>query len=674
MKWAWNPFTSNFDRTGDGGGGGTSIISITGNDLTPQTPDVAGNFNLLTANSTVKFIGSTNTETLDFGLSNLIIGSDPSAGFTVAGQNVALGIGALSVIASGNSNACVGYNSALSSVSGTNNACLGFESMRFNVDGNQNVSVGARSMHSATSTFDCTAVGNGALEGLTGGFGNIALGALAGSALTGSDSANIDIGHHGVAGDSGIIRLGTLGDQTAFFAQGISGVTPALTTQIVVIDSVGQLGSATAPSGIATQYNADTGNAVPSAGVLSLLGQQAGTVPVMVTTASGSTLNVEDRTWLTQYVVDQSSTVGLRGTYTTIQAAVTAATAPANVYIRPGLYVENVTMKDGVNLIGLSKFSTTICKLTGKITIGSGALCRVVSMTLAGNNDYFCVNTSANITFDECLIITSVGDGISNSSGTVTLNSCTGVSITNGAYFTNSNGTITFADGNFGATGGTSTHTGSGGITFISTRFEQDINYANSSSGSIRAFNTAFGNQARAFHLTISGDSIINEFFNCSFESDAGTSITCNTPAVVTLSSCNIFSSATSVIDGTGTVHYSGISFSSTSSHISTTTQQPGMISNDRKTVVTPGAYPYTTAAQDNLIIVDSSVARTIIPLANPLVGQTHTIKDNGFLAAINPITITPSGKNIDNAASIVINSNGGSMTIVYNGTQWNVI
>lgn len=88
--------------------------------------------------------------------------------------------------------------------------------------------------------------------------------------------------------------------------------------------------------------------------------------------------------------------------------------------------------------------------------------------------------------------------------------------------------------------------------------------------------------------------------------------------------------------------------------------------------ITTPGAYPYTTLSSDYVILVDTSAARTITPLGSPTTGQTYRIKDNVGSAAANNITITPSGKNIDGAASYVISSNYGSVDIVYNGTQWN--
>jgi hypothetical protein len=107
---------------------------------------------------------------------------------------------------------------------------------------------------------------------------------------------------------------------------------------------------------------------------------------------------------------------------------------------------------------------------------------------------------------------------------------------------------------------------------------------------------------------------------------------------------------------------------------INTTTQVPFILTNDAVKVTTPGAYPYTTIPQDAVILVDTTSARVITPLASPTTGQMHRIKDNTGTAAAHNITVTPSGKNIDGAASYVINTNYGSIDICYNGTQWNVL
>ena len=69
-----------------------------------------------------------------------------------------------------------------------------------------------------------TANGQNAMRSNTTGSFNIALGGNAGFNLT-TGSNNIEIGNRGVAGESGIIRIGTRGTHTNTYIAGISGVT-----------------------------------------------------------------------------------------------------------------------------------------------------------------------------------------------------------------------------------------------------------------------------------------------------------------------------------------------------------------------------------------------------------------------------------------------------------------
>jgi len=67
------------------------------------------------------------------------------------------------------------------------------------------------------------------------------LGSNAGVNLTTGDN-NIDIGNVGVPGESGKIRVGTVGTQNATFVAGVHGV--AVTGSAVLVSSTGQLGVA----------------------------------------------------------------------------------------------------------------------------------------------------------------------------------------------------------------------------------------------------------------------------------------------------------------------------------------------------------------------------------------------------------------------------------------------
>lgn len=93
------------------------------------------------------------------------------------------------------------------------------------------------------------------------------------------------------------------------------------------------------------------------------------------------------------------------------------------------------------------------------------------------------------------------------------------------------------------------------------------------------------------------------------------------------------------------------------------------------RTVTAAGAV--TVSATDDYIIEvskTSGAATTVNLPASPATGLTYVIKDGKFDAATYNITITPNAGNIDNASTYVMNQNGQSVRIVYNGTQWLVI
>jgi hypothetical protein len=164
-----------------------------------------------TAHSTAQFVLSGTTETVDFGITNLLIGSaGPS--ITSAIQNVGLGYLALNALSSGSGQVGIGYNSLLESTGSLN-----------------------------------TATGGNTLSTLLSGASNTVYGYSAGSAYTGSESSNILIKNAGSLGESNVIRIGTqgtsAGQQNICYIAGIHGASPVSgnTPQVVVCDSNGNL-------------------------------------------------------------------------------------------------------------------------------------------------------------------------------------------------------------------------------------------------------------------------------------------------------------------------------------------------------------------------------------------------------------------------------------------------
>ena len=227
-------------------GGTTTLKTITGNSGGPIAPS-AGNFNILTANSTVKFAGTAATLTQDFNLTNLILGSSASS-ITSANQNVGLGSLVLGNLTSGSGNTCIGYGAGNQLTSPINNTLIGDGTGNLITTSPSNTAVGTGALGFLTTGSGLNvAIGNFSLNKITTGSSNTCIGYNAGFSYTGSEANNICIGAAtvGTLGESTTTRIGVQGTQNACFIAGISGVTVSNTTMVTQNSSTGQLGVVT---------------------------------------------------------------------------------------------------------------------------------------------------------------------------------------------------------------------------------------------------------------------------------------------------------------------------------------------------------------------------------------------------------------------------------------------
>jgi hypothetical protein len=160
-------------------------------------------------------------------------------------DNFFAGAGAGNLTLSGNDNAGVGFYALHANTDGEYNTAVGAEALYYNTDGLYNTAVGAQALQT-NDGWENTAVGGEALQSITDGSGNTALGFQAGADLTSGDF-NIDIGNMGESGDgvggdgTGVIRIGTQGNQAATYIAGIYNTTVSTGT-FVMVNSSGQLG------------------------------------------------------------------------------------------------------------------------------------------------------------------------------------------------------------------------------------------------------------------------------------------------------------------------------------------------------------------------------------------------------------------------------------------------
>jgi len=235
----WELFTSAATGT---------VVGLIDNFGTEVLPSSSGFINLITANTTVKFTGVTPVMTQDFGLSNLILGSNGS-GITSATFNVGVGMGCLAAITSSPANVGVGFDSLNTITGGSGgNVGVGHRSLFALTTGSGNIGIGISSLETITGTVsNNTAIGSLTLNHLVGGSYNIALGYTSGSAYFNNETSNILISNVGLASENNAIRIGTSGtgngQQDKCYIAGIAGVTVSNTNIVTIDTEADQLGS-----------------------------------------------------------------------------------------------------------------------------------------------------------------------------------------------------------------------------------------------------------------------------------------------------------------------------------------------------------------------------------------------------------------------------------------------
>ena len=338
-------------------GGAIFANTITGNSGGAISPS-SGNWNIVTANSTIQFVGSGSTLTHDFGNTNLCLGSSLPMR-TSSAQNVIIGNLTGANITSALSNVIIGYQAGSALTSGASNILLGLQAAHLATTMTQSIAIGTSALLASTAGIAANniAIGHGSLAFDSTGTNNIGIGVSAGSNYTTSESSNIVIANSGVAAESNAIRIGTQGSgsgqQNSCAIAGITGVTvsnPVLTT---INSSTGQLGVQAL-----TQYNLMIGGAsnavafiAPSTAGQVLQSAGASANPTYSTATYPSTATSAGKI----LVADGTNWVASTPTFPN-------ASASAGKFIR----------SDGTNWIASTPTMPTTAGTSGKILVSDG--------------------------------------------------------------------------------------------------------------------------------------------------------------------------------------------------------------------------------------------------------------------------------------------------------------
>ena len=256
--------------------------TITGNTGGPLNPDGSNNFNILTANSTVKFAGSGSTLTQDFGLTNLLIGN-AGAAITSATNNIGIGLLALSALSTGVFNVAIGENSLLAVSTGGSNIAIGISALR-NCTSSNNCAIGVSALTTNVGGGGNVAIGYQVLKNATTSSYNTCFGYQAGLNYTTTESHNILIGEGtgGTIGESNVTRIGSA--QNKCYIDGIDDVNVGSVAKVVT-EANDQLGTAIITGGTGVTIT-------PSANVITISVAGTGSLMAQVTLTSAQVKNL----------------------------------------------------------------------------------------------------------------------------------------------------------------------------------------------------------------------------------------------------------------------------------------------------------------------------------------------------------------------------------------------
>lgn len=404
--------------------------------------------------------------------------------------------------------------------------------------------------------------------------------------------------------------------------------------------------------------------------------------PVFSYNGGAGQFNLESRTFLTPYVVDASATNGRKGTFTTVTAAIAQAVADGfqgTIFLRAGTYTENITLPAGINLSGFTSDAlSSDVVLLGTVTMTAAGTSSITGIQLKPNGSNAVVVSGANavnlnlyycyLNFDTQTFIS-----LNNTNATINVLYCYGDSTgLNATPFSKANGTMNILFCMFFNTGLSTTASTItvGNVVIRECIFHYSI--TTSGTGNLDARFCRFQTSQTDTTFLTHGGSVTGDVTQCIIGSGNGVAITVLAGCNQTLNSSVIQSKATGVITGAGTITYSLVSFIF-KNLITTTTQVANQTSVGAYNVQTP-AGNYTLTNSDDFVGVDTSAARTITMPSAPSTGKRWTIKDKTGTAAAFNITVSGGGHNIDGSASYTINTNFGSIDLIYNGTTFSVI
>lgn len=301
------------------------------------------------------------------------------------------------------------------------------------------------------------------------------------------------------------------------------------------------------------------------------------------TTVSGTSLIDLNPMSSSRWIVDS---LGFNGTHTTIAAAIADASSGDTIFILTGTYVENITLKAGVNLTAYNCDSQTPnVTLNGEADFSSAGTVSISginflpagfghSIQVSGIDDS--ILNLINCNFSTPASNPSIEINSTSPLATINMFSCTGDigPIGIAVVATGTGATLNIFDSYFTNTGNNNTGIScASNLNLYSTYMFGNVDDGGSIN-SILTINNSIIDSSSSNSSSLNQTNISTVTANNTIFS-SGTAQACVINGTANLVSCSFNSSNASAISGTGTLNFSYLTFTGTSSTVTVLTQNP---------------------------------------------------------------------------------------------------
>lgn len=271
------------------------------------------------------------------------------------------------------------------------------------------------------------------------------------------------------------------------------------------------------------------------------------------------------------------------GTHTTIAAAIASASSGDTIFIRPGTYTENPTLKAGVNLTAYDCDSfTPNVTIIGELTMTFTGSVAISGINLETNSNFLLSCSGSNtgdLYFSDCYLncLNHTGISCSNANAGIIFNNCRGNLATTGiTFFSISGGLVEFEYCDLENSGESSTaSTLSGGhlemnwciaVFPITTSGTSTLGMRWTVHDTVLTNTTSLTAGGSGPHIVQQGSIL------------SGSASAVSISNTTDLNQVAIYSTNTNCVTGSGTVNYFALLFTGTSSLINTSTQIGGLL------------------------------------------------------------------------------------------------